>query len=461
MDAASHSTVNISVHHSAGALSLEEELNRFWELEEVLRSSILSVDDEKCEDHFRNIHFRSAIGRYIVRLPFKQGPPIEIGESRSQANRVLAFLFRRLSSCPEHAAEYQAFLTEYEQLGHMRTAPVMTPGDQTVFIPHHRVFRGSSLTSRLRVVFNASSITSNGTSLNDHLLPGLKLQTEMSAVILRWRSFKYVYTADIAKMYRQILLDSRDSRYQHILWKPSARDALSKFQLLTVTYGMCCAPFLALRVLSQLATNEGSNYPLVTPILRKNIYVDDVLFGGDNLTVIRQTRQQLTALLRRGGFALHKWASNSSSLFSDIDPNNYGLACEKTLSTDEHIKILRIGWRPAQDVFQFAVSLSETVPRNKRSIFSAIAKLYDPLGWATPVTINAKTFIQQLWREKLGWDDAIPESLFARWSLIYTRLKHLNGLQIARWNALGSDVLHAELHGFSDASISRTLQRSI
>lgn len=88
---------------------------------------------------------------------------------------------------------------EYEALGHMRRVSANQESqNQKVYIPHHPVFREDSVTTRLRVVFNASSVTSNGSSLNDHLLFGPKLQTELPAIILQWRHFKFVYTADIA-----------------------------------------------------------------------------------------------------------------------------------------------------------------------------------------------------------------------------------------------------------------------
>lgn len=71
---------------------------------------------------------------------------------------------------------------------------------------------------------------------------------------------KYVYTADIAKMYQQILVDYRDINYQHILWKGDPSDGPVDYQLLTVTYGMSCAPFLALRVIKCLVANEGLSF---------------------------------------------------------------------------------------------------------------------------------------------------------------------------------------------------------
>lgn len=222
------------------------------------------------------------------------------------------------------------------------------------------------------------------------MLAGPKLQTELPSVILKWRQSKYVYTADITKMYRQIRIDPCDANYQKILWRTSPSDPVREFQLLTVTYGIVAAPFLALRVLKQLVRDERHEFPLAIPILQQqNLYVNNFLFGADNIELLRQKREQLTALLRRS-FDLRKWASNSSTLLSDIDPENHGLACDKTLQSDENLKILGVSWIPASDVFQIQVACASEMPESKRAVLFTIARLFDPLGWVTPVTITAK-----------------------------------------------------------------------
>lgn len=229
------------------AISLEQELRQFWEIEEIPQQTILSPAEQQCKEHFRTTHSRNSDGQYIVRLPFKRGPPIDIGESYEHAKRLLNSLQQRLSLNSILESKYTEFFREYEQLGHM--SPVKSIADsspQYVYIPHHPVVRDSSLTTRLRVVFNASSLTSNSTSLNDHLLQGPKLQTDLFAVILRWRQYRYVYAADIAKMYRQILIDRRDTDYQRILLFDSKTETSKPYQLLTVTHGTASAPYLAL-----------------------------------------------------------------------------------------------------------------------------------------------------------------------------------------------------------------------
>lgn len=86
-----------------------------------------------------------------------------------------------------------------------------------MYTPHHPICRSSSQTTKIRAVFHASVLSSNGTSLNDHLKIGPRLQTNLLIVIINWRTYQFVYTADIARMYRQILIDEQDLDYQRIL----------------------------------------------------------------------------------------------------------------------------------------------------------------------------------------------------------------------------------------------------
>ncbi|XP_012217595.2 uncharacterized protein [Linepithema humile] len=442
-----------TVQHCSSSLTLDQELRKFWEVEEIPRQISLSPEEQQCKEHFRAMHSRNSDGRYIVRLPFKKGPPIAIGKSRNTAACLLRSLRRRLSTNLGLKEAYFEFLREYEELGHMRKVTTASaPSCQHVYIPHHPIIRESSSTTRLRVVFNASSRTSNNTSLNDHLLTGPKLQADLAAVILRWRQCRYVYSADIAKMYRQILVDPRDVDHQRIIWTDSSNECDQEFQLLTVTYGTASAPFLALRVLQQLVRDEGHEFPLAVQVLQDNTYVDDVLFGADDIPLLRQIRDQVCAVLSRGKFDLRKWSSNSYKLLSDIAEENHGLACSKTLQTDEQLKILGISWNPTLDAFQFNVSLPASIPKTKRTILSTIAKIFDPLGWSAPVTIAAKIFLQHLWQQKVDWDEAIPPALASQWETIQSSLNDINGLQLERWIQRGADTTHCEIHGFADAS---------
>lgn len=446
---------SVPIHHGTILENLDSSIRRFWETEEIPQQPHMTNEERQCEEHFVATHSRTCDGRYLVRLPFKTEPPIPLGDSRSTALSSLQRMEQRLKLNPAKATEYSEFLFEYEQLGHMiQVSPTESAVDssQRYYIPHHAVLRDSSATTRLRVVFNASCRTSNGTSLNDHLLVGPKLQTDLTRVIMQWRQYRYVYTADIAKMYRQILLDIRDTDYQRILWRAHPSDAIKEYRLLTVTYGTTSAPYLALRVLKQLASDEGACFPLAVPLVEHQIYVDDCLFGADDKILALQTRDQIIELLAKGGFRLRKWASNTPDLLSDIDSSDHGLACDKSLEFNEQINILGITWDPRGDSFQFRVATMKHPETTKRTVLSTIAKFYDPLGWITPVIVTSKIFMQRLWSLKLDWDESLPSDCLEYWQEYYVKLSCLENISVPRWTHYGSDTLQGSLHGFSDAS---------
>lgn len=445
----------VHVHYGDVNVEINNTMKRFWEIEAPPIVTFLSEEEKKCEEHFRSTHSRRSDGKYAVRLPFKSDPPIAIGASKNIAVASFYRLEKRLARDAQQSRAYHSFLKEYVQLGHMReVAETEATSQQSVYLSHHPVIRQESSTTRLRVVFNASMPTSNGSTLNDHLLIGPKLQADITAIILRWRSHHYVFAADIAKMFRQIWLDSRDTAYQRIIWRPNPEESLKTFELLTVTYGTAPAPFLANRVIKQLALDEGTNFPLVVSILNECIYVDDALFGADDRVLALQLRQQVTEILRRGGFHLRKWASNCPQLLTGIPDDEHELASSRLFHDSEGLKMLGLLWQPSTDEFQFKFKIdpANTANPTKRVILSTIAKIFDPLGWIAPVVIVAKIFIQKLWVARLDWDDPLPLELIQQWKAYSAEFSELSKVAIPRWVGTGNDSTNCEIHGFADAS---------
>ncbi|XP_025996788.1 uncharacterized protein LOC113005428 [Solenopsis invicta] len=165
---------------------------------------------------------------------------------------------------------YAEFLRQYEDLRHMSLADPSPDrlASRTCYLPHHGVLRGASASTKLRVVFNGSSSLASGGSLNEHLLPRPNLLPALADVLLRWRTHRYVIASDIEKMFRQIQVHQADRDLQRILWPHNRTDDVREYQLNTVTYGLTCAPFLAIRTLRQLAVDEESAYPLEAATLR-------------------------------------------------------------------------------------------------------------------------------------------------------------------------------------------------
>lgn len=90
----------------------------------------------------------------------------------------------------------------------------------------------------------------------------------------------------------------------------------------------------------------------------------------------------------------------------------------------------------------------------KRSVLSFIARMFDPLGWLSPIIITAKVFMQELWAIRLDWDEELSSNLRSRWLNFRNQLDNVTTISIPRWFGTRASALAVELHGFSDASQS-------
>ncbi|XP_008189994.1 uncharacterized protein LOC103311931 [Acyrthosiphon pisum] len=425
--------------------SLKQLLNRFWEVEEPVVLPNPFTEEQKCEEIFRRTTTRDPSGRYSVSFPFKTNPSV-LGDSRSMALSRFYNLERKLTADPIIYEEYKCFMNEYLQLGHMKLA--QTPGNY--IIPHHAVVKRTNGKIKLRVVFDASATTSSGTSLNNLLFIGPKLQCDIADLLLRCRFHVYMLTADICKMYRQIQVPPAECSYQHILWRNDPSESIQEYALSTVTYGVSSSPFQAIRVLHQLELDEGFKYPAAQVVLSSQTYVDDIIAGAASVEQMVTLQKQLIGLLGQGQFELKKWASNCRQVLQNIPQDDQVVELSFDPKDECSIKILGLHWNPANDIFSYHSDPCVSRP-TKRSVLSAIAKIYDPLGALSPITFWAKCFMQILWKNAYEWDQPIPDELASSWNSCSTQLPSVSQVKIRRHIPI-EQCTDVQLLGFSDAS---------
>ncbi|KAJ8974514.1 hypothetical protein NQ317_000316 [Molorchus minor] len=166
-------------------------------------------------------------------------------------------------------------------------------------------------------------------------------------------------------------------------------------------------------------------------------YVDDIVGTCDSISEGEELKKELICLLRSGGFELRKWATNSPSLLSDIPVEN---CLTDSLSFD----------KDNSDTFSFDVSPLDR-PCTKRTILSELARIFDPLGFLTPISFFAKYLIQLLWSLGLEWDEAPPPHVLNLWFRYKSELPLISKISIPR-QVVPDNFLECELHGFSDSS---------
>ncbi|XP_044317958.1 uncharacterized protein LOC123038150 isoform X2 [Drosophila rhopaloa] len=455
----------VTVIKDESSAELEGLLRRFWEFEQLDEAAeVLSKEDLWCEEHFVNTHVRLPSGKYQVRLPFLSAldPQLVIGSSRQGALKRLCHLDKRLRNDANLKEVYSKTIKEYLELGQMekvvtqvgQTEETGYPGGAThCYLPHHPVIKESSTTTKVRVVFDGSMKTSNGKSLNEILAIGPKLHMELPAILINWRVIRFAFLADVEKMYRCINIHKKDAQFQRILWKTDNTVQVEEYACCTVMFGTSCAPYLAIRVMQQLAEDEEHNYPLAANVLKRQMYVDDVLSGANSISDAKELQAQVRGMMRRGSFELRKWASNCPQLLEGIPLEHRETKEPLNFQGDETIRALGLYWKPNEDEFRFQINFDlPTGTPTKRKMLSTIARLFDPMGWLSPITVVGKRMVQALWKTKLSWDDHVPLELQKEWQKFIQELPNLSKIHIPRYIAWGMSKGTPQLHMFCDAS---------
>ncbi|KAL1460507.1 hypothetical protein WDU94_012484 [Cyamophila willieti] len=400
-----HQTFHVS--SNPADVSLDEQLKRFWEIDNVKVDIPVSSDDLQCEEHFQTTHYRESDGTYVVRLPFRQQPPPDLDQ------------------------------------GHM----IITTKPSSYVMTHSGVVKDST-TTKVRVVFSPAEHASPAhPSLNDILFVGPKLQNDINDIMLSFRLHRVVLTADIKQMYRAIKLHPEDSAYQQILWRQDPEQPVQQYEITRVCFGVTSSPFHALRVIKQLIKDEGHRFPKTAQVLNDHIYVDDVVVGCDSIPEARDLRKQLSGLLAAGGFELRKWSSSHPKVLDDLSldllDNPHPMGGTQT-------RILGIQWDATEDVFSYHVSPIDTCI-TKRQVLSQIARIFDLPGFLGPVIVWMKILMQKLWLLGLGWDEPLPKALLADWNLFVQEFSSPKTLKIPR-HVMDTYIHPPELIGFADAS---------
>lgn len=427
---------------------VDEMLTKFWEIEDVPTSSIKSMSekDNYCEKHFLSNTFRLDSGRYCVKLPLTESPE-RLGDSYYLAKRRLLNLERKLKKNPYLKTEYEKFINEYANLGHLSESTVAKP-HPSYFLSHHAVFKSSSESTSLRVVFDGSAPSSSGLSLNDILMVGPNVQDSLFSILIRARQYKYILAADIEKMYRQVLVDESDRNLQLILWREDESRPIRTLQLNTLTYGTASASYLSTRCLSQIGEEQDDE--LIKNIIKKDFYVDDLITGTNDENELRHIQKSVAEALKSCCFNLRKYKSNLPTLFANSKVN-----LQDNLTISESSSTLGLGWSPSSDTLNFPINVSiENNSNNKitkRYIMSNAFKIFDPLGLLSPCIIKPKMLLQRLWQQKIDWDDAVPQDSMEEWIKFTTNLPYIRNLNIDR-QVICDSAKYIEMHSFSDAS---------
>lgn len=419
--------------------------------------SELTIQDARAEQVFQDTYTTTPDGGREVGMPTVEPTPV-LGESRSKAVSRYLSLKKTLSRTGKWEA-YRDAVNDFLISGHAERVPkedMKKPDSETFYMPMHAVCKMSSTTTKIRPVCDASAESSTGVSYNDTLVAGPSLYHPLTSIITQFRDFAIAMVADVSRMYRRIHLRLADRDFHRFIFEDD-QGVMTTFRMTTVTFGVKASPFCASRVLQQLALEQQEQHPLAAAVVKSSFYVDDVLTGAATVPQALHLREQLNLVLDSGNLPLCKWRSNSQELLNTIPPELRELS-NLTLSSSpmDQQKALGVLWSTALDDMHVATPSpppSSSSALTKRQLVSIVAQIYDPMGWFGPTLIMPKVLAQQAWREKLAWDEPLPNKILLPLQGWIEQLPSITEHPIHRPYGLpGHTMATRELHGFSDAS---------
>ena len=438
---------------NATSAAFEEGLKRFWEVEdhEEPDNKGRSVEDQRVVALWQSQGDRVA-GHYQFPIPFRDEEP-SLPDNLQMALRRLAGLRARLK---RNKALKTRYVTEMEDLiskGYAEEASQTKHSpDRTWYLPHHPVLNPKK-PEKTRIVFDCAAEYRDIT-LNKQVMQGPDLMNDLLGILIRFRERRIALSADIEAMFHQVLVDPKDRDSLRFLWWPQGD--LDKqpvpYRMTRHLFGGIWSPACAAFALRETLKKGKAR----SRRAERSFYVDDLLLSTDTEDEAIRWTQELQEDLKRGGFHLTKWMSNSKRVMATI-PQHERSAQVKTLNlTRDHLPVdraLGVLWDLENDSLQISVSTPRK-PDTRRGMLSTMSTVFDPLGFMAPFTVRAKMMFQDEVRRGESWDKGLAKTNRTKWAMWLKELEGLVDFRLDRclFTSRFGRLVSAQLHHFCDAS---------
>ncbi|CAO4363147.1 unnamed protein product [Caenorhabditis nigoni] len=386
-----------------------------------------SLEDEKLQMEQETIeHFKENVEKrgksYYVKLPYKKHRE-ELPDNYAIAEKRLKSVGRQCSTEVLKMVD-DVFKDQIDK----KILEVVDPDEDTGnrlihYNPHQPVLTPTKTTTKCRVVVDGSAHFKGKPSLNDQINQGPTILPDLVGLLQRFRSGKVAVTSDAEKAFLQVFLHEDDRDATRLLWvndvtKEFNTDNIVTYRFTRVLFGRNVSPFLLGATINHhLSTIDNQEMAVE---MANNLYVDNLLMTTDDdpkdaLQLYTYPKKTFTDM----GMNLREFTTNSQIL-RDMLP-------EGDASAEESPKIMGIRWDTRSDMLEMNIDLETLKTNSRRTVSSAIACTYDPLGLLAPLLLPLKLFQRELWMEIYNWDTPLNQTHEEQWQKL---LDDVNGFKI-------------------------------
>ena len=313
------------------------------------------------------------------------------------------------------------------------------------------MWKESSLSTPARTVYDASSKTASGFSLNDILATGIPDLAKLLDVLLDWHIGPTAFVGDVSQFYCSIGLVEESWPYQKLLMREdlNPNGKLIKAVIISAIFGVCSSGGQSEEAIRKFCEMILLDFPMVVKLLLKSRYVDDILKS-------LKTKSEALDLIKRTDENLKK---------INMHIKGWGISGEKPPKqlSDDGVSIGFSGltWYPEIDSFKLNISslhfckkkrgrhsseLDIYDPKKHSSIenflkdkvvtrrkcTSVVARLFDMYGKLEPLKLRFKSDLRQLIYDNPAWDDPISSAKLVRWTENFKMIEDCRDIMYVR-----------------------------
>ena len=296
-------------------------------------------------------------------------------------------------------------------------------------------------------------------------------------ILTRFRENNVAVVGDIEKAFLNVEIDEADRDCLRFLWVENIHDKEISpviFHYNRAVFGVSSGPFLLNAVIHTHVEKFRESDPDFATRLSQNFFVDDLCTGAKDLEAAKELFEKSRERMLQAGFKLRKWKSNDAELrhyMDGTDKNHEGdetnaksqvSYAKETLNAGQEpekgkTKVLGLLWDANTDNLEIDLTKMSNEDSNevtKRSLLSSLAKVFDPLGLISPVTLMAKILFQELCIDKTDWDEELPAKKRDRWETLLRDAQAVKSVVVPRTlHVPEGDKVKYSLHGIGDASM--------
>ena len=413
----------------------------------------------------------------MARLPFIADPVANLKSNRHIAEKILTTQVNQVMKSPDIRTDVLKSFDKLYTNGHIIEISKLSQSEKIrmadsisgpgYYIPWRTVFKSNSLSTPCRMVYDASSRTPGGDSLNGVLAKGQNLLINIFHILIRFMSKPYAVSGDVRMAYNGIKLEPEFYQYQKFLWRKDLdpSNPIEEMIVRTLIYGVRSSGNQTSAGFGLLADHVMKNYDehaLGAKAVSEDAYVDDILSSYLTESDREKAMDGIAFTLSCGSMTVKDFVTSGSN------------PSELVSSDTETVGLVGYTWKPkddliavnVKDLFLGKVKRGIVPPKvtgdiddalkpyfTRRTLVSKVAGVFDPMGKVSPITSRFKLDLHELLQYSTGWDDPLPEELLPRWVENLKIIQNLRDVWFRRaFVPIRSDIQDVELIISTDAS---------